>query len=103
HRCHRCNTETADVAARIKARGYLHDGVGPRRDLEVISTGHALAIQGGIDIDFAALASRLLDPELAEAGELLAFRRGGVHGEATRGNAVEITATKRTEIARTKE
>src|SRR5690606_38239146 len=59
----------------------------------------ALAVERRVDVDFFALAGRLLDPELAEAGELLAFGGCGVHRQATRRNAVEAAATECAEVA----
>ena len=60
---------------------------GPQR--EQIGSRHALRIEQRVNDQRVVGDRRLLDPEAAEDGELLAARIGGADGEAAGGDALE--------------
>ncbi|MDT4845631.1 hypothetical protein FQZ97_796240 [compost metagenome] len=69
-------------------------------DHEAVGTRGAWRFEQGQHGDLGRARGRALQPELGEAGELLASAAHGVDGQAARRQAVTLTRAQRAEVAR---
>ena len=92
--------DRGQLDAREEHRLDLHDRVLPGIDDEAVSAGDARAVEQRVHRHGRAARRRLLDPEGAEGGELLAARLPHLHRQAARGQAILLVTADRTEVAR---
>ena len=78
HRCLRRETDLRDLLARIDLGLHVDQRLGAAADDEAIGAGRGGAVEQRVDDQRHGVGLRLLEPEFAEDGKLLALGAGGV-------------------------
>ncbi len=100
HRRERRNSDFLDGAPRIQFGADLNLRGGAGSQFELIRTGHAGAVEDGVDRQGALLGFGAHQPEVGEVGKLFPVGGGRVDGQSARRESVDLIAAQHAEVRR---